>query len=129
MTNDIDNIAPDPAADAEPAAHVRADGDRRADDDVRDLAAAGADRARHDPAVDGRHRARSRKRSQEQFVAQWAHTGALNGQIEETFTGHALVKVFGRQQEVEATFRGEERGAVRRRASARSSSPGSSCRR
>ena len=32
------------------------------------------------------------------FVAQWSHTGALNGQIEEAFTGHALVKVFGRQQ-------------------------------
>ncbi|GEP25767.1 hypothetical protein CLE01_03650 [Cryobacterium levicorallinum] len=36
------------------------------------------------------------KRSQKLFVAQWANTGELNGQIEETFTGHALVKVFGR---------------------------------
>ena len=44
------------------------------------------------------------KRSQKLFVAQWAHTGALNAQIEETFTGHALVKVFGRQREVEAGF-------------------------
>jgi ATP-binding cassette subfamily B protein len=44
------------------------------------------------------------KRSQKLFVAQWAHTGALNGQIEETFTGHALVKVFGRQREVEKAF-------------------------
>ncbi|MGA3487133.1 ABC transporter ATP-binding protein [Micromonosporaceae bacterium DT55] len=44
------------------------------------------------------------KHSQKQFVAQWKHTGALNGQIEEAFTGHGLVKVFGRQPEVEATF-------------------------
>lgn len=44
------------------------------------------------------------KRSQKLFVAQWAHTGTLNGIIEETFTGHALVKVFGRQREVEKRF-------------------------
>jgi len=45
------------------------------------------------------------KRSQKLFAAQWAHTGELNAQIEETFTGHALVKVFGRQHEVEQQFR------------------------
>ena len=45
------------------------------------------------------------KRSQKLFVAQWAYTGELNAQIEETFTGHALVKVFGRQREVEERFR------------------------
>ena len=45
------------------------------------------------------------KRSQKLFVAQWRHTGELNGQIEETYTGHALVKVFGRQREVEERFR------------------------
>jgi ATP-binding cassette, subfamily B, multidrug efflux pump len=44
------------------------------------------------------------KRSQTRFVAQWRHTGALNGQIEEAFTGHELVKVFGRQKEIEASF-------------------------
>jgi ATP-binding cassette, subfamily B, multidrug efflux pump len=44
------------------------------------------------------------KRSQRRFVAQWAHLGALNGQIEEAFTGHALVKVFGRQRDVEQRF-------------------------
>jgi ATP-binding cassette subfamily B protein len=44
------------------------------------------------------------KRSQKQFVAQWTHTGALNAQIEEAFTGHELVKVFGRHREVEAAF-------------------------
>ncbi len=47
------------------------------------------------------------KRSQGQFVAQWRRTGQLNAQIEEAYSGHALVKVFGRQQEVERTF-GEE---------------------
>ncbi len=52
------------------------------------------------------------KRSQKLFVAQWKHTGELNGQIEETYTGHALVKVFGRQREVEERFRREERGVV-----------------
>jgi len=45
------------------------------------------------------------KRSQKLFVAQWRHTGELNGQIEEAFTGHSLVKVFGRHREVEARFR------------------------
>lgn len=45
------------------------------------------------------------KRSQKLFVAQWAHTGALNGQIEEAYSGHALVKVFGRHREVEQRFR------------------------
>jgi ATP-binding cassette, subfamily B, multidrug efflux pump len=44
------------------------------------------------------------KRSQKKFVAQWGHTGNLNGQIEEAFTGHALVKVFGRHPEVNARF-------------------------
>ena len=44
------------------------------------------------------------KRSQKLFVAQWTHTGALNGQIEEAYSGHALVKVFGRHREVESRF-------------------------
>ncbi|GHJ10200.1 multidrug ABC transporter ATP-binding protein [Micromonospora humidisoli] len=44
------------------------------------------------------------KRSQRKFIAQWTHTGELNGQIEEAFTGHELVKVFGRSPEVEASF-------------------------
>ncbi len=44
------------------------------------------------------------KQSQKRFAAMWKHTGELNGQIEEAFTGHALVKVFGRQQQMNATF-------------------------
>jgi ATP-binding cassette subfamily B multidrug efflux pump len=45
------------------------------------------------------------KRSQKLFVQQWKNTGQLNAQIEETFTGHSLVKVFGRQHEVEERFK------------------------
>ena len=44
------------------------------------------------------------KRSQKLFVAQWKHTGELNADIEENFTGHSLVKVFGRQREVGKVF-------------------------
>ncbi len=47
------------------------------------------------------------KRAQKGFVAQWKHLGALNGQIEEAFTGHALVKVFGRRAQIEDRFRGK----------------------
>jgi len=44
------------------------------------------------------------KRSQPHFVAQWATTGKLNGHVEEMYTGHELVKVFGRQHEAEEKF-------------------------
>lgn len=44
------------------------------------------------------------KKSKAKFIAQWSHTGALNGLIEETFTGHAIVKTFGRQRDVENRF-------------------------
>jgi ATP-binding cassette subfamily B protein len=44
-------------------------------------------------------------RARPRFIAQWRHTGSLNSQVEETFTGHSIVKTFGRQQEVEARFR------------------------
>ncbi len=44
------------------------------------------------------------KQSQKRFAAMWKHTGELNGQIEEAYSGHALVKVFGRQPEVNKTF-------------------------
>ncbi|MGZ8717875.1 MAG: ABC transporter ATP-binding protein [Aeromicrobium sp.] len=44
------------------------------------------------------------KRSQPQFIAQWSGTGRLNGHIEEVFTGHEIVKVFGRQEEARETF-------------------------
>ncbi|WP_328963446.1 ABC transporter ATP-binding protein [Streptomyces virginiae] len=44
------------------------------------------------------------KKSQPQFVAQWKATGALNAHIEEMYSGHGLVKVFGRQRESAAVF-------------------------
>ena len=44
------------------------------------------------------------KHSQGQFIAQWRTTGRLNAHIEETFSGHDLVKVFGRQEAMERTF-------------------------
>jgi ATP-binding cassette, subfamily B, multidrug efflux pump len=45
------------------------------------------------------------KRSRGKFVAQWMETGKLNALVEESFTGHNIVKAFGRQSEVEARFR------------------------
>ncbi|MEU7727460.1 ABC transporter ATP-binding protein [Streptomyces sp. NPDC040724] len=44
------------------------------------------------------------KKSQPQFVAQWKTTGALNAHVEEMYSGHSLVKVFGRQKESAAVF-------------------------
>ena len=47
------------------------------------------------------------KRSKKRFVDQWRYTGTLNAQVEETFTGHSLVKVFGQQANTEARFNDE----------------------
>ncbi len=47
------------------------------------------------------------KRSQPQFIQQWAATGKLNAHIEEMYSGHTLVKVYGRQAEAAATFERE----------------------
>ncbi|GHJ37769.1 ABC transporter ATP-binding protein [Streptomyces sp. TS71-3] len=44
------------------------------------------------------------KRSQPQFVRQWSSTGKLNAHVEEMYTGHTLVKVFGRQEESARQF-------------------------
>lgn len=38
-------------------------------------------------------------RSQKLFAEQWKNTGHLNGHIEESFSGHDLVRVFGREKE------------------------------
>ena len=45
------------------------------------------------------------RRARPKYISQWRATGSLNSIVEETFTGHAIVKSFGRQQEVEAAFR------------------------
>jgi ATP-binding cassette, subfamily B, multidrug efflux pump len=44
------------------------------------------------------------KRSQPQFVAQWTQTGRLNAHIEQVFSGHEVVKVFGHQAEAKQEF-------------------------
>jgi ATP-binding cassette, subfamily B, multidrug efflux pump len=38
------------------------------------------------------------------FTAQWRTTGELNALVEESLTGHAIVKTFGREREVEKVF-------------------------
>ncbi len=43
-------------------------------------------------------------RSKPQFIQQWASTGKLNAHIEEMYTGHTLVSVFGRRDEAAETF-------------------------
>ncbi|MDR1790069.1 MAG: ABC transporter ATP-binding protein/permease [Propionibacteriaceae bacterium] len=45
------------------------------------------------------------KRSQKLFAAMWKRTGELNAQVEESYSGHSLVKVFGRQHEVAEQFK------------------------
>ncbi|PNR98549.1 ABC transporter ATP-binding protein [Petrotoga olearia] len=47
------------------------------------------------------------KRSQKQFETQWDSTGKLNGHVEETYSGHNIVKVFNRQKDVKETFDNE----------------------
>ncbi len=37
------------------------------------------------------------RRSQKQFAAQWERTGDVDGYIEEMFSGHTIVKVFGKR--------------------------------
>ncbi|MEO5877768.1 MAG: ABC transporter ATP-binding protein [Streptosporangiaceae bacterium] len=44
------------------------------------------------------------KRAKPQFIKQWGTTGTLNAHVEEMYTGHSLVKVFGRQAESAETF-------------------------
>lgn len=43
-------------------------------------------------------------RSQKLFAAQWKNTGALNGHVEETFSGLELVRAYGRDAEMLAEF-------------------------
>ena len=44
------------------------------------------------------------KRSQKQFITQWRATGELNSQVEEFYTGHSLVTVFGQRHEAARRF-------------------------
>ena len=53
------------------------------------------------------------RRSQALFVTQWRATGVLNARIEETFSGHSVVKVFGHQREAETDFAAENEEVYR----------------
>ena len=44
------------------------------------------------------------RQSQKQFTAQWGRTGVLNGHVEESHTGHSIVKVFGHQEDAIRRF-------------------------
>jgi ATP-binding cassette subfamily B multidrug efflux pump len=44
------------------------------------------------------------RRSQKQFAEQWKRTGVLNGHVEESHTGHSIVKVFGHQEDAIRRF-------------------------
>ncbi|MGW8482927.1 ABC transporter ATP-binding protein [Microbacterium sp. NPDC055903] len=46
-------------------------------------------------------------RSQKAFGTQWRKVGRLNARVEEAFSGHALVKVFGREQDALDRFQAE----------------------
>ncbi|MGR2752861.1 ABC transporter ATP-binding protein [Agromyces arachidis] len=46
-------------------------------------------------------------KSQAAFGIQWKKVGRLNARVEESFSGHALVKVFGREQDASERFRAE----------------------
>jgi ATP-binding cassette subfamily B protein len=46
-------------------------------------------------------------KSQKAFSIQWRKVGRLNARVEESFSGHALVKVFGREKDSREKFRTE----------------------
>ena len=46
-------------------------------------------------------------RSQKAFTHQWARTGKINTRVEESFSGHALVQVYGRTEAVREAFAAE----------------------
>ncbi|MDJ1371336.1 ABC transporter ATP-binding protein [Gulosibacter molinativorax] len=43
-------------------------------------------------------------RSQKNFAKQWKATGKLNSRVEESFSGHALVRVYGREDDIRERF-------------------------
>ena len=121
VTNDIDNVSQTLQQTMSQLLTSLLTVRRRAGDDVLDLAAARAGRAGLGAALDagdqGGHEALAG--AVHRAVAAYRQ---LNAHIEETFSGHALVKVFGRQREVEEVFAERERRALQGSASARSSS-------
>ena len=51
------------------------------------------------------------RKSQAHFAAQWGSTGELHAQLEEFFTGHEVIKAFGRQEHGRGQFPGRQRSA------------------
>ena len=105
---------PEPPADAEPDAHLDAHARRRAGHDDHDLTAAGAGRGDHDPGVAvhdaGHHQAVEDASSS----PSGRHTGSLNAQVEEAFTGHCAGEGVRPPARRRGAVQREERGAVRR---------------
>jgi ATP-binding cassette subfamily B protein len=52
-------------------------------------------------------------KSQKAFGIQWRKVGRLNARVEESFSGHALVKVFGREQDALTKFKAENQELYR----------------
>lgn len=46
-------------------------------------------------------------RSQKAFATQWRKVGRLNARVEESFSGHALVRVYGRERDAREKFEAE----------------------
>lgn len=46
-------------------------------------------------------------RSQKAFAVQWRKVGRLNARVEESFSGHALVRVYGRERDAREKFEAE----------------------
>ncbi|QLD11194.1 ABC transporter ATP-binding protein [Microbacterium oleivorans] len=46
-------------------------------------------------------------RSQKAFALQWRKVGRLNARVEESFSGHALVRVYGRERDAREKFEAE----------------------
>ncbi len=44
------------------------------------------------------------KRAQPRFTDQWDANGSMNAQVEEVYTGHSLIKGFGRREQAEERF-------------------------
>ena len=107
VTNDIDNIQQTMQQTMSQLLNVAADARRRPDDDGADLAAARGGRAGVGAAVDRRHPAGGEALAAAVRRSSGGRPGGSTPTSRRSYTGHALVKVFGHQHEAEEVF--EER--------------------
>ena len=124
VTNDIDNISQTLQQSLTQLITRVPDRDRRADHDAHDQPAAGADLAARGPGLDGRRAARRPPQPARSSRPSGSGPATLNGHVEEMHTGHAIVKLFGHQEEAIDEFDAPQRRRSTRRATGRSSSPG-----